>query len=352
MVAVEATGDGGEGHVGVLFGQVRHNLAGVADLALAAFREQDGVLDFVVFAHLVGDEVEVEDLLAHAHRIVDHLACKIQIDLFVAEGILRAHRQHHAVELAYALGDISGHIFYNVVRQWHAVLAGAEAQHLAAQVEVGFLHLHHGALAQTAEQTVLKRYYVGGGTVAAEHHRMVVEVQVVEDVEEGILRLGFSGQLLDVVDNEHVDALVEAEELVDVSARRLGRGVLTLEVAGWDIQHALAGIALGKLQSHALQEVRLAATRRAKYIERVESRLFGPLDDGVDDFAGDLVAVAAQVVVEAEFGVEVGVERLALLGRGAGRIGRSLLRFLRRSRSLGLSRRVYPAQVVERAVDL
>ena len=107
-------------------------------------------------------------------------------------------------------------------------------------------------LVKTAEQTVLKRYYVGGGTVAAEHHRMVVEVQVVEDVEEGILRLGLSGQLLDVVDNEHVDALVEAEELVDVSARRLGRGVLTLEVEGWDIQHALAGIALGKLQSHAL----------------------------------------------------------------------------------------------------
>jgi len=33
---------------------------------------------------------------------------------------------------------------------------------------------------------------------------------VVEDIEEGVLRTRLSGQFLDVVDNQHVDHLVES----------------------------------------------------------------------------------------------------------------------------------------------
>ena len=45
VVAVETAGDGRERHVGVFFGQIGYNLTGVADFALAALGEEDGVLD-------------------------------------------------------------------------------------------------------------------------------------------------------------------------------------------------------------------------------------------------------------------------------------------------------------------
>ena len=123
---------------------------------------------------------------------------------------------------------------------------------------------------------------------------------MVEDVEERVLGLCLAGQLLDVVDDEDVDALVEAEELIDVSARSLGRGVLSLKIACGDVEHTPAGIVLGKFQSQALQKVRLAAAGGPEDIQRVERGLFGAPYDCVDDFAGYLVAVAAQIAVEAE----------------------------------------------------
>ena len=39
---------------------------------------------------------------------------------------------------------------------------------------------------------------------------------MVEDMEECILRFGYSGKLLNIINDEHVDSLVEADEIIEV----------------------------------------------------------------------------------------------------------------------------------------
>ena len=55
-------------------------------------------------------------------------------------------------------------------------------------------------------------------------------VQVVEDMEEGVLRAGQVLQILYIVYNQGVDALIEVEEIVDILSRC--GGVLALEETG------------------------------------------------------------------------------------------------------------------------
>ena len=48
-------------------------------------------------------------------------------------------------------------------------------------------------------------------------------MQLVEDMEEGVLRLGQSGKLLDIIHDEHVNVLVEIDEVVGcIVSHRVG----------------------------------------------------------------------------------------------------------------------------------
>ncbi len=98
---------------------------------------------------------------------------------------------------------------------------------------------------------------------------------MVEYVEEGILRAGLLLEVLNIVDDECVDALVEVEEVVGVAFGN-GGGVLAFEEAGCDVENAAFGF--GFLESYAdcLNQMSLADACRAEHKEGVEG-----LDRGV-----------------------------------------------------------------------
>ena len=65
--------------------------------------------------------------------------------------------------------------------------------------------------------------------------------------------------LLNIVDNEHVDTLIEVDEIVrGILTYRIGE--LYLEQTGTYVQHALVRIKLAALQSDGVDEVGFTAT--------------------------------------------------------------------------------------------
>ena len=88
---------------------------------------------------------------------------------------------------------------------------------------------------------------------------------MVEDVEERILRTGLSRQLLDVVDDEHVDHLVEMDEVGDLAVL-VGRLELGLELVHRDVQHLQFRMTLTHLVADRLHDVGLAQSRITIYI--------------------------------------------------------------------------------------
>ena len=78
-----------------------------------------------------------------------------------------------------------------------------------------------------------------------------------EDVEEDVLRTRLSGQLLDVVDDQHVDHLVEVDEIGDFAVL-VGRLELRLKLVHRDVQHLQLRMALPHLVADGLHDVGFA----------------------------------------------------------------------------------------------
>ena len=151
-------------------------------------------------------------------------------------------------------------------------------------------------------------------------------------MEEGVLRGDLrASQLLYVVHDEHVDALVEVHEVVE-DVVLPGIRELHHEEVGAQVEDALFGMQLFCAQTDGVYQVRLAHTARTVDEERVECHLLGMFGDGLTDTAGQLVARAFYEVAEALVDIEL---RVQIVGHsnGLGQQGRLVCLAAGRSRS-------------------
>ena len=84
---------------------------------------------------------------------------------------------------------------------------------------------------------------INGGTVASQNDALSVAEEVVEHVEERVLRAFSRDPLLHIVNDEQVNGLVELDEIID-GVLPGGIDILHLEQAGTDVEHALLRIEL------------------------------------------------------------------------------------------------------------
>ena len=157
-------------------------------------------------------------------------------------------------------------------------------------------------------------------------------VELVEGVEELLLRPLLARDELDVVDQEDVDGAVLGAELGDaVVADRVDE--LVGEALGREVEHAQARVEAGDLVADRVQQVGLAEADAAVDEERVVG-LRRQLGDGLAGGLGELVGVADDEGVEGVARGETGRTGPRASSRaGAGRGGRA-----RRSISIGDAR--------------
>ena len=123
-------------------------------------------------------------------------------------------------------------------------------------------------------------------------------------MEECFLCLLCRYPLLYVVHYQHVDGLIEVDEVVHGVVSH-GIGVLHLEESGTDIQHSLLRIELLGAHSDGVDEVRFAASRRSVDEHRVELCGIRMLGDRLSHGSRQLVARSFDIVAEGEVGVEL-----------------------------------------------
>ena len=118
-------------------------------------------------------------------------------------------------------------------------------------------------------------------------------------MEEGVLCLALrlAHQLLYVVHDEHVYALIEVHEVVErVEASRVGK--LYFKEVGAQVEDAFLGVQFFHALSDGVHQMCLAHAAGAVDKEGVEGLLVGILCNGLTDAAWQLVAVAFDKVLE------------------------------------------------------
>ena len=132
-------------------------------------------------------------------------------------------------------------------------------------VVIGRIELRRKAPFESREQTLLDVLELDGRLVRREDQLFAGELQVVEDVEERILRTGFSRQFLNVVDNQDVDHLVEMDEIGNFAVL-VGGLELRLKLVHRDVEHLQLGMALPHFVAYGLDDVGFAQSGIAVYI--------------------------------------------------------------------------------------
>ena len=132
---------------------------------------------------------------------------------------------------------------------------------------------------------------------------------MIENVKERVKGLRGSSPLLDIIHDEHIDALVEADEVVHRIPTG-GIGKLHLEQTGRDIKYAPAWVHLFTTHANGIDEVRLATSRGSIDKEGVEGRLARMLSNSHADSARQLVGITLDETLEGLVQVELRIKVL------------------------------------------
>ena len=128
-----------------------------------------------------------------------------------------------------------------------------------------------------------------------------------------MLHLVVAHPFLNVIDDEHVDALIEVDEIIKSVLSR-GVAVLHVEQPRTDVEHAFLRIELHDAVADGVGEVRLSAARRSVDEHRVELAVVRMLGYRLSHAARQFVAVALNEVGESLSRIELRVEFLRLCG--------------------------------------
>ena len=172
---------------------------------------------------------------------------------------------------------------------------------------------------ETGQQSLLDVLQLDGRLVRREDQLLARQLQVVEDVEERVLRTGLSRQLLDVVDDQHVDHLVEVDEVGNLAVL-VGRLELRLELVHRDVQHLQLRVALAHLVADRLHDVGLSQPRIPIYIKRIEGVVSRVHRYGHARRAGQPVALALDEGREREVRIQLRIDDKLLDTRNYKRI--------------------------------
>ena len=132
------------------------------------------------------------------------------------------------------------------------------------------LQFSNQSTGETRQQAILHTLQINRRTVGSQNNLLAQTEQVVEDMEERVKRLRCCSPLLDIINNEHINRLIELDEFVYLiltySIRKLH-----LEQTGRHIEHTLLRIHLLTTHANSINQVRLTTTRRSEDKERIES---------------------------------------------------------------------------------
>ena len=230
------------------------------------------------------------------------------------DGILGVHgsgvchyRQECALEFAEVGLYIACQVLQHILPDSYALAAAKRLEHLQAGCVIGMKQLHGQTPLEAGQQAVLEVLELHWSPVRREYQLLAVLVQVVEDIEEGVLGSG-ALEVLDIVHDEDVYLLVESQEIGELVADVHGIHVLGLELVSVYVKHYEVRELVMYGDADRLCKMGLAEAGAAENEKRIEGGLSGCRGDGSARSVAHLVAFTYYEVGEAIHRIELGVD--------------------------------------------
>ena len=311
--------DTGSRHLGVFLSQIHRDLTHLHVVTPTALADNQMLGDIEVLAHLLKDIVDRERMVVDLHSTLDDTLCQTHINIGVIDNRIGHQRIDHALQFAHTtiagLSDILNHRSRNL----QTVTTALGIQDVDAELHRRFLQFSNQTAGESRQHTLVQPFQIHRRTVTGKNNLLTQTEQMVEDMEERCDRLLSRCPLLHVIDNQHINCLIEVDKVIDriLSA---GIGKLHLEQTGADIEHTLLRIHLLAAHANCIDQVRLATPRRTIDEEGVKGGLSRMLRDGETHRTWQLVGIALDEILEGLLGIQLGIE--SLWNSGIERCGR------------------------------
>ena len=130
-------------------------------------------------------------------------------------------------------------------------------------------------------------------------------MQIVENLEEGILGTLLLGEFVDVVNNEHVNRLIVPQEVNEIVVQADSVHKLGLETVCADIEDYLVGILLLDGDADGMRQVGFAKAGTAIDEKRIEGSLAGLVGNAQTGRTTEPVAFPFYEIIKCVCGIEV-----------------------------------------------
>ena len=272
VAATEQITDFRQAFLGQLLGQVHGDLARQGDIGGPAFRIHVGHLDLVEVRHGLLDVLDRDLTVGHRQQILQRFLADIHREHVAAvEAGIRQHLAQRAFQFADVAAQMLGDEERHFLGHGHALGLGLAQQDRHPHFQLGRLDRHRQAGIEARDQAAVDarqflRIGVAGDDdlLALRHHRL-------EGVEELFLRAVLAGEELDVVDQEQVQRMVVALEIVERLAL-VGLDHVGHVLVGMHVAHAHAGTGRDHGIADGVDQVGLAQAHAAVQEQRVVGR--------------------------------------------------------------------------------
>ena len=287
----------------VFLGKKHGYLAGLHDGALAAAGADFLLSDVAGAADGFEDGVEGDLALSATNSLVDDAFSQGDVGFAVQDSGVGDNGIKDSLQFAHAVRDVFCDVLEYVVADDKSVASHLTGKNCLTQIIVGTLNLSYQSAFETGDEAVFHTLQRRGRTVARHDYLAPVLVQMVEDVEECVLRLFRADKFLHVIKEKDINGLVEVDE---VGQRVLAYGVhkLHLEKVGRDVENAFLRIEFLDAQADGIDEVGFAHTAGTIDEQRVENGAAWVVGNTIARSSRKSVAFTFDEVIEAVIGAE------------------------------------------------
>ena len=298
-------------HLCVFMAEIHRELAGFDDGLLAALAHHLALLGTEMLANGRNDVVNGEFFSLHVDNAGHDASSQMEVYIAVVVDGIGHNAVDNAFQLSHTALGILCDILHHFIRECQAVAANLRLEDGLAQLRVGLFHLGHHAPFESRQHAVFNAFEEHWRTVAGDDELAAVLLQMVEDVEKGLLRFR-RRNFLNIVDDQYVYRLVEVDEIIGGVVDD-GVSELRLKHMGRYEEHTFVGESLLDGKAHGIHQVGLPNARRSIEEEGIEGGLSGMFRDGNGHGMCQLIALAFDKTVETVAGIEVGAQRRQLV---------------------------------------
>ena len=198
-------------------------------------------------------------MVVNLYSTLDNTLSQLHIYIRIIYDRISHQRVNHTLQVTNTtICSLSNKLDY-ISRNLQSVALTLSTQYVYTQLWVWLLKLSNQSAGKTCEQAVLDTLQVNRRTVAGQNNLLSHTEQMVENMEEGIECLWRVHPLLDIVNNQQIDALIEVDEIIcSILTYRISE--LHLEQSCTYVEYALLWISLAALKSDGIDKVSLTTS--------------------------------------------------------------------------------------------